>query len=162
MLSKFPSQLLVTALIATLLGNQCLCAVHLHSGMSSAEAAAHSSRPHVHLGSAHKHTHDGEWHSHRPAAVKTAAERVVKQLASAIDARCDHDADAFYVSVNSGTDRSTARSGSAPAKEKLAIHCSGAHRYLWDVASNQQGCRPPPVIRRSPCALYLIHLSIRC
>lgn len=163
MLSKFPSQLLVTALIASLLGNQGLFAVHVHSGTPGAEATEHASRPHVHVGSAHKHSHGGSWHSHAPSAEKRASGSVVKQSASTVDARCDHDADAFYVGSGGATDRSTARSASGRAKEKFAIYCSGsAHRLLSDVASDQQECRPPPEIRRSPCALYLLHLSIRC
>lgn len=162
MLSPFRSQLLVIALIASLLGNQCLCAVHMHAGASGSEAAEHSARPHVHLGSAHKHCHGSGWHSHGPAAAKVASDRVAKKPISAFDSRWDHDADAFYFGSASGADRPAARNDSGFAKERLAVHYSGAHRSCWDVASEQQGWRPPPEIRRSPCALYLLHLSIRC
>ena len=163
MRSKFPSQLLATVLIASLLGNQCLSAVHAHEDMGILEAAEHSNRPHVHLGSAHNHCHGSSWHSHGPAAAKAASDRLAQKSAGVFDVRCEHDADAFYVTSNVGTERSGARSGPGLAKEKLLIHCGdGCHRSIPGVAPNQQGSRPPPEIRRPACALYLLHLSIRC
>ncbi|MGN6136755.1 MAG: hypothetical protein ACTHOU_19920 [Aureliella sp.] len=162
MLPKSPTPLLVIALVASLLSNQCLCAVHGHAGMGSEDAAEHSSRPHVHLGAAHQHSHGRNWHSHGASAGETAARCGAKKTAPTIDARCDHDADAFYIGSLPGADRSTALDGSRPVKEKLALHLSGDHQTLWDVASHQQSSSPPPEIGRSPCALYLLHLSIRC
>jgi hypothetical protein len=162
MLPKFPSPLLVIALVASLLSHQCLCAVHGHAGIASEDAADHSSRPHVHLGTSHQHSHGGNWHSHRASTGETAAGSGAKKTAPAIDVRCDHDADAFYVGSLPGTDRSTALDGSRPVKENLALHLSGDHHTLGGAASHQQGSRPPPELGRSPCALYLLHLSIRC
>ena len=164
MLSKFPSPLLVVALIASLLGNQCLCAVHAHAqGLGSAEAADHSSRPHVHLGSSHTHGHGGSWHSHGPPASQAAFGRAAKKRAGAIDSQREHDADAFYLASGVGINRSVKWNASRCAKEKWAMGGSGAaDQFLGDVASDRHGARPPPEISRTGFALYLLHLSILC
>lgn len=160
MCSNFKSPGLVGLLIASLLVSQVLCVSHTHA--SHGDPSEHDARPHVHIGAMHSHTH-GVSHSHAHAHSSKATDRSVKYVLACVSPSGDHEADAFYLCKEFGRRGSSDSSGlGAEDGKQVRQSVAAFNPLITNPVAARFNLHPPPEPASTACALYLLHLSIRC